>query len=88
VHQGIEGVERHIAAARESLDYHATDLLGTLDADPYVVATYRFHARGRSSGAPVERDAVYVHRFQGARIDRVEIFGTRSEGLEAVGLSE
>jgi ketosteroid isomerase-like protein len=88
VHHGLDEVERHLAAAREVLDYYRTDLLELIDADPCVVAAYRFHARGRSSGAPVERDAFYVYRFRGARIDRVEIFGTKSEALEAAGLRE
>lgn len=86
VHRGIEEVEQHLAAAREALDYYATDLLETLDAGPCVVAAYRFHARGRYSGVSVERDAVYVYRFRGAKIDCVEIFGTRAEALKAAGL--
>jgi ketosteroid isomerase-like protein len=88
VHHGIEEVLRHLAAAQEALDYARTDLLELLDADPRVLAAYRFHARGRSSGAPVERDAFCVYSFRGARIACVEIFGTRSEALEAAGLRE
>ena len=88
VHHGIEGVERHAAASQEALDYDATDLIELIDADPCVVAVYRFHARGRSSGVPVERDAVWVYRFRGERVERVEIFGTKAEALEAAGLRE
>ena len=64
------------------------DLLEILDVGPCVVGVVRVHGRGRSSGVQVERDAVYVYSFRGAKIERVEIFGTRSEALEAVGLSE
>jgi ketosteroid isomerase-like protein len=88
VHHGIEEVGRHLAAAQEALDYARTDLLELLDADPRVLAGYRFHALGRASGAPVERDAFCVFSFRGARIACVEIFGSRSEALEAAGLSE
>src|SRR5271167_2209949 len=77
-HHGIEGVMRHLAAARETLDYYAFDLQELLDADRGVVAVYRIHARGRFSGAPVERGAVYVYSFRGAKVERVEIFGTRT----------
>ena len=86
VHHGIEGVERHAAASQEALDYDTTDLIELIDADPCVVAVYRFHARGRSSGVPVERDAVWVYRFRGEKADRVEIFGTKAQALEAAGL--
>jgi ketosteroid isomerase-like protein len=88
VHHGIEEVMRHLAAAQESLDYEPADLLEILDAGPCVVAVYRVHARGRSSGVPVERDAVHVYSFRGGMIDRVEIFGTKAEALDAVGLRE
>ena len=88
VHHGIEEVGRHLAAAQEALDYARTDLLELLDADPRVLAAYRFHARGRASGTPVERDAFHVYSFRGARIACVEIFGTRGEALEAAGLRE
>jgi ketosteroid isomerase-like protein len=88
VHHGIEGVERHAAASQESLDYDATDLIELIDADPCVVAVYRLYARGRSSGVPVACDAVWVYRFRGELVERVEIFGTRHEALEATGLSD
>jgi len=64
------------------------DLLEVLDAGPCVVAVYRVRARGRASGVPVERDAVYVYRFRGPKIERVDIYGTRAEALKAAGLSE
>ena len=88
VHHGIEEVGRHLAATQEALDYERTDLLELLDADPRVFAAYRFHARGRASGTPVERDAFHVYSFRGARIASVEIFGTRTEAVEAAGLWE
>jgi ketosteroid isomerase-like protein len=88
VHHGIEEAQRHLAAAQEALDYDRADLLELLDADPRVLAVCRIHAHGRVSGAPAERDAFHVYSFRGARIARVEIFGTRAEALEAAGLSE
>jgi ketosteroid isomerase-like protein len=88
VHHGIEKVERHLAATREAWDYYRADLLEIIDAGPSVVAVYQIHARGRTSGTTVERDAVWVYAFRGENVERVEIFGTRSEALEAVGLRE
>jgi ketosteroid isomerase-like protein len=88
IHRGIDEVVRHLASAEESVHYDPADLLEILDAGACVVAVYRIHARGRSSGVPVERDAVHVYGFRDARIERVEIFGSRTEALKAVGLSE
>jgi ketosteroid isomerase-like protein len=88
VHHGIAEVMRHLASAEESVHYEPADLLEIRDAGPCVVAVYRIHARGRSSGVPVERDAAHVYRFREARIARVEIFASRTEALEAVGLQE
>jgi ketosteroid isomerase-like protein len=88
VHHGIDEVMRHLASAEESVHYDPADLLEILDAGACVVAVYRIHARGRSSGVPVERDAVHVYSFRGERIGRVEIFGSRTEAVEAVGLRE
>ena len=88
VHHGIEGVEEHLAAAQEALEYGTMDVFEVLDADPWVLVVYRVHAHGRVSGVPVVRDAVNVYRFRGAKVDRVDIFGTRREALEAAGLSE
>jgi ketosteroid isomerase-like protein len=89
VHHGIEEVGRHLAASHEALDYdRAADLLELLDADRRVLAAYRIRAHGRSSGAPVERDSFHVYTFRGGRIASVEIFGTRSEALQAAGLRE
>src|SRR4029453_5623327 len=68
VHHGIEEVMRHLASAEESVHYGSAHLLEILDAGSRVVAVYRIYARGRASGVPVERDAVHVYSFRGARI--------------------
>jgi ketosteroid isomerase-like protein len=86
IHHGIGEVMRHLASAEESVRYEPSELLEIFDAGRCVVAVYRIHARGRASGVPVEREAVHVYSFRGARIERVEIFGTRTEALEAAGL--
>ena len=88
VHHGLDEVMRHLASAEESLHYDPSDLLELRDAGPCVMAVYRIHARGRSSGVPVDRDAAHVYTFRGGRIERVEIFGSRTEALEAAGLQE
>jgi ketosteroid isomerase-like protein len=86
VHYGVREVEQHLVAAREALDYEATELVELLDAGQAVLAHYRLRARGRASGARVERETFYVYLFRDAKVERVEIFGSRREALQAVGL--
>lgn len=88
VHHGIGEVEQHLMAARDALAYEAAELLEIFDADPAVLAHLRVRARGRASGVRVERDAFYVYRLRDARIERVEIFGSRHEALDAVSVEE
>ena len=88
VHHGLDEVMRHLASAEESLHYEPADLLELHDAGPCVVAVYRIHARGHSSGVPVDRDAAHVYTLKGGRIERVEIFGSRTDALEAAGLRD
>jgi ketosteroid isomerase-like protein len=85
VHHGVGEVEKHLRAAREALDYETTELVEILDTSEAVLAHYHFSARGRVSGARVERETFYVYRFRDAKVAQVEIFGSRSEALEAVG---
>jgi ketosteroid isomerase-like protein len=87
VHRGVDAVMGHFAASRSALDYHTIELLDAHDGGSCVLATYRFHARGRASGVPVERDAVWVWSFREQKVHRVEIFATKAEALQAAGLT-
>jgi ketosteroid isomerase-like protein len=89
VHVGVEAVLRHFESITEDLADFRTDL-ETFDEAPdgRVVASCRIRGVGRGSGAPVERPAVVVFSLRGGRIARGEIFASKREALEAVGLSE
>jgi ketosteroid isomerase-like protein len=56
-------------------------------AGDQVLVVARHHGRGRASGAEVERIAANVFSMRGTKIVRVELYGSRTEALEAVGLS-
>jgi glyoxylase-like metal-dependent hydrolase (beta-lactamase superfamily II) len=56
--------------------------------EPWAVLTGDTLFVGDIARPDLERDACYVYSFRGARIGRVEIFGTKAEALEAAGLSE
>ena len=53
-----------------------------------VVVTTRISARGRNSGVQLEGHAAHVYRIKEGKIDRLKLFQTRAEALEAVGLKE
>src|SRR3954453_15007403 len=59
-----------------------------LDADPSVVVILRERGRGKSSGAPFDRQPPQLWTFRGDRIIRWESFQTRAVALEAAGLRE
>jgi ketosteroid isomerase-like protein len=55
-------------------------------AGDQVLVVARHHGRGRASGAEVERIAANVFSMRGTKIVRVELYGSRTEALEAVRL--
>ena len=87
VHRGIEAIRRHLEDAQRDLAYDV-ELLELIDAGQHVVAAYSMRARGRLSGVPVERYTAWTYTFRGRKIERVEIFATKEEALEAAGLEE
>jgi ketosteroid isomerase-like protein len=88
VHVGLDAIARHMEQSRRTLLYDPPELLEPIDAGSRVVAVYRMRARGLASGVPVERDAVFVYTFRGAKVERVEIFAGKGEAFEAAGLAE
>jgi ketosteroid isomerase-like protein len=65
------------------------DLLEVIDVgdDTYVLVT-RHRGRGRESGIDMDFRVFYVQRYRDGKLARVEMFFSREQALEAVGLSE
>jgi ketosteroid isomerase-like protein len=59
-----------------------------IDADEAVVVPVRISGRGKASGAQLEMRLVHVWVLRNGNVIRGEVYLTRSEALEAVGLSE
>jgi ketosteroid isomerase-like protein len=64
------------------------DIEEVIDAGQSVVVIFREQGRGKSSGAPFDRQNPQLWTFRGDRIIRWESFQTRAEALEAAGLRE
>ena len=65
------------------------DLLEVIDVgdDTYVLVT-RHRGRGRENGIDMDFRVFYVQRYRDGKLVRVEMFFSREQALEAVGLRE
>jgi hypothetical protein len=63
------------------------ELHGFRQTRPYVVASNTAHTRGRD-GIEVIARSTFVYTIENRLITRLQMFQTRAEALEAVGLSE
>ena len=59
-----------------------------LDAGESVVIVLKEHGQGKGSGVPLDRTWAQIWTFRRGRILRIEPYRTRTEALEAAGLSE
>ena len=99
-HSRLVAVEGRVYRGREGfLDYFRdldegfTDVRWDLDEvvgrrGDDVLVVFRFTARGRESGTPVDMFAPQVWTFRDGRVWRNVIYASRSEALEAVGVRE
>jgi ketosteroid isomerase-like protein len=88
VHHGVHATMEHLRSVMEDLPGYRIDVEEWLEAEDTVVLCGRTSAHGRASGVQVDRPSFTTYELQAGRIRRVRIFGTRSEALEAAGLSE
>ena len=87
-HHGVEAVLRHLRATFEGMADFRVEAQQFVEAGDHVVITSRVRAKGRASGAPVERVTFSVNEYRAERLVRVNIYGTKAEALKAVGLEE
>jgi uncharacterized protein len=59
-----------------------------IDAGDSVVVPVRVTVRGRTSGAVVEGDQVFVYRLRAGKVTEIREYRVRAEALKAVGLEE
>jgi len=59
-----------------------------VDAGDRVVAMVHHRGRGKSSGVEIDQTFAMVWTFRAGRVLRMEMYPTREEALEAVGLSK
>ena len=88
VYRGLTGVRalfRDWFTTWDELTYDAEEWI---DAGDDVIAALHVWARGRQSGVPVERREWHVWTLRDRKLWRLRVYATKTEALEAVGLSE
>ncbi len=88
-YRGREGARERDRHFRETWGDLGWEPLEFIDAGAeVVVAVIVMRAQGRDSGAPVEVQVAFVDEVRDGRIVRDRAFMSRSQALEAAGLSE
>jgi ketosteroid isomerase-like protein len=90
VARGGDAVLGVIAEQMQAFEKGSTWLepLEFIDAGDRLVVTYRFGGRGRHTEIEVEFSFAHVVTIHEAKAVRVDVYETKQEALEAVGLSE
>jgi ketosteroid isomerase-like protein len=88
-YKGKEGVRERTRHFRKTWGDWVWEPEEFIDAgDDVVVAMVVMRAHGSGSGAPIEAQAAFVYEVRDGRIVRDRAFTSRSQALEAAGLSE
>jgi ketosteroid isomerase-like protein len=85
-HEGLRSFFREWHEAWAVIEYDFEELIDA--GDEHVISVVTRHARGRASGAEVERPLALVWTLRGSKVARVVWFLSRADAVEAVGLSE
>ena len=86
-YKGTEGAHDLATDLWETLDYFP-EIEELMDLGERVAAVLRISGQGTSSGVPVSQQVAIVWTFEEGQIVRGKSFASRTEALEACGLSE
>jgi ketosteroid isomerase-like protein len=84
-HDGLRSLFREWHEAWGSIEYSYEELI---DAGEQVISVVERHARGRASGAEVERAFSLLWTVRDGKVIRLVWFLSRAEALEAAGVPE
>jgi ketosteroid isomerase-like protein len=87
-YRGHAGLRRWFEDWSSAWAEFSTESEEMLDAGERVVAVFRLRAKGRGSGAEVERQDAMVFEVRDGKIWRIDYYNNRQQALEAVGLAE
>jgi ketosteroid isomerase-like protein len=87
-HQGIDGVAAWAAKLWQVAGAFQIEVANPVEVGTLVVVDWRLYGSGKRGGVPVVQTGATIAQFRDGKIARVELFRTRKEALEAVGLRE
>jgi ketosteroid isomerase-like protein len=88
-YHGHDGIRRYFGDLAKRWAEWRSESEEVIDAGPdTVLATIRFRALGKDSGAPIEARLAVVFVLSDGKLLRGRTYPSRGEALEAVGLSE
>ena len=87
-YHGHEGVRQFFHDWLESFETYRAQAETFIEAGNKVVVGYRVSGRGKGSGVEIEMARWNVYGIRNGLVIRVELFKTKEEALEAVGLGE
>jgi ketosteroid isomerase-like protein len=85
---GHEGLLRFTRDQTDGFEQMWLETDEFIDAGDRLIVEVRWGGRARHTGLPVEFDAVHVWTMRDGKATRFDIYETREEALEAVGLTE
>ena len=88
VYHGLEGAAGWIAAIREAFEEFELVPSEYIGSGDRIVVPTRVTGRGRGSGLVVDASGTTLWEIQNSRVDRLVLYQSREEALEAAGLSE
>jgi ketosteroid isomerase-like protein len=88
VFTGREGLARFAAMLRDAWSEWRFEPERFIDAGDRVVVCMRVVARGRTSGAPIERASTQVVAVRDGRMTLTRVYRDRSEAFRAAGLAQ
>jgi ketosteroid isomerase-like protein len=86
--RGREGILRFLAQQAEAFEAMSAETEEFIDAGDKVVVPVVFGGRTRTIGLEARFSVVHVLTIRDGKMARMDMYATRAEALEAVGLTE
>jgi ketosteroid isomerase-like protein len=86
--RGHDGIRQFFRLWLEDFADYEGQALDPVSVGERVVVTVVDRAKGKRSGAPIERRHAQIWTFRDGKVVRIEIRDSRADALEAVGLQE
>ncbi len=85
---GHDGVREFFRDWLEAFETYQAKADAFIEAGDEVIVGYHVTGRGKASGMDVEMSRWNVYEIRNGLVARVDVFDSKAEALEAVGLSE